>query len=360
MIAELQSSIGARRARPAFEANLTSADKLKIKVERRAHLLRGAPVAIAISALNAVITFFVARADIERTILVGWVGAVLTLCFFRFLIWLRFRKQAKHGHALIRYTKYHVGGMALNGVLWGMLAPIFAFSDLLGHAFLPFIVAGMTAAAVSSAGSSWKSVLSFNIPVLASLAVSYALFIEPGGYAIAAIVVIYGVATSFLAWSMQQMIERSIRLRSRNDTLLQALTQQIDYTHEAAQRFRALIEASSDVTLIFSPEGKVIYASPSVEKTLQTPPQLLIGCSTKDVVHPDDLPLFQSAGGKALAKIGEATAIAHLCLRNSADGYQAFSGRLTNMLYVPGVEGFVFVGALIDENGCADHAHAAE
>lgn len=359
MISGLKTAIANKPDRRRVEDKMTSADRVKIKIDRHALLLRGAPIAALISFSNALITLAIGWNRMDRLTIGVWAGAVILLSLVRLFVWRQFSRKSHTAQGLLKFTRLHVASMALNGVLWGSLAPIFAMSGMLANAFLPFIIAGMTAAALASAGASWKSVLAFNVPALAALAVSYALFGGAEGGLIALVVTLYGVATAYLAFTTQKMIERSIRLRSRNDNLLKALTRQVDAANEAEQRYRALVEASSDITLIFSPEGKVIYASPSTEPALGAPPQNLLGMTTKQMVHPDDIEHFREVGSKSLSQIGEATPLSHVCMRAQGRDYVALSGRLTNMLYVPGVEGIVFSGGRVNADETC-HLPAAE
>lgn len=359
MIAELQTAISNSPIRRPVDSKLTDSDRVKIRADRMALLMRGAPVAIGVTVINVAITAAIAWTSVDRRILLGWAAAVLLLAMVRLFMWWRFRRPAAPVHGLALFARWHVVGMAVNGVLWGALAPMFAVHGLLGNAFLPFMIAGMTATAIASAGASWRAVLAFNIPALMPFAATYAIAAGPVGPAIAAIVCLYAVATAYLAWTTHQMIVRSIRLRSRNDRLLDALKKQVDAAHESEKRYRALVESSQDVTIIFSPEGRIIYASPSVNQALGGPARALLGKTTKDLVHPSDLPMFRSVGEKTLSKLGEALALPHVCLRLADGSYAAFSGRLTNMLYVPGVEGFVFSGGRADPRG-QEHLHAAE
>lgn len=352
MVDGLKTALANKPPRRKLDAQLTAADRINIKIERHALLLRGAPIAAATSIVNAIITLAVAWGRIDPVVIGVWAAAVILLSAFRLLMWRRFSQTQTAGHALLRFTRMHVAAMAANGVLWGSLAPIFAVAGLMSNAYLPFIIAGMTAAAIASAGASWRSVLAFNVPALAAAAVSYGFFAEHDGPLIAAVIVLYGVATTYLAYSTQAMIVRSIRLRSRNDHLLAALAKEVDAAHEGEQRYRALVESSSDVTLIFSPEGKVIYASPAAEAAFGVPPQNVVGMTTQEIVHPDDFDQFRTVGGKTLSKLGEVIPLRHVCMRGVGGPYVNFSGRLTNMLYVPGVEGFVFSGGRVDEKAC--------
>lgn len=358
MVSGLKTALENKPPKRTVDDRLTAGDRIKIKVERHALLLRGAPTASIISIVNASITVAVAWGRIDPIIIGGWAAAVIILAMLRLILWARFSKSHAAGHSLLKFTRAHVAAMGANGVLWGSLAPIFAMSGLLSNAYLPFIIAGMSAAAIASAGASWKSVLAFNVPALSAAAVSYGLFAESDGLLVAAVIALYGVATTYLAWTTQQMIVRSIRLRSRNDNLLAALTKQIDAANEGEQRYRALVESSSDVTLIFSPEGKITYASPAAEIAFGAPPQNLIGLTTQEIVRPEDFSQFRAVGNKTLSKIGEVIPLRHVCMRAPGGEYVNLSGRLSNMLYVPGVEGFVFSGGKADEE--CRHLPAAE
>lgn len=359
MIVELQTAITNTPKRRAVDQRLTAADRVKIRAERMALLMRGAPVLIGVTIITALITLVIAWTSVDRAVLLGWSGLVVLSALAMFVVWARFSRASAAAHRITTYSRIHVGWMGLNGVLWGALAPIFAVHGLLGGAYLPFMIAGMTAAALASAGSSWRSVLAFNAPALAPFAVVYAISGSAMGPAVAAIVLLYGIATAYLAMTTEQMIARSIRLRSRNTKLLDAFRKQVDAAHEAEKRFRALVESSQDLTLIFSPEGRVIYASPSAGSALGAPAKMLIGKTTKEILHPDDLPMFRAVGEKSLSTLGEVIPLPHVCLKCWEGGYVPFGGRLTNMLYVPGVEGFVFNGGKLDPHARA-RIHAAE
>ena len=78
---------------------------------------------------------------------------------------------------------------------------------------------------------------------------------------------------------------------------------------------------------------------------------------SKTIVHTDDLPLFRSVGEQSLASLGSAIEMPNVSMRGRDDGdFVALNGRLTNMLYVPGVEGFVFRGGVAAADKVA-HKH---
>jgi len=359
MIAELKTAISNAPSRKDRLKSLTQVETVKLKVERAALLFSGAPIAIGASIVNAMIAAVVAWGSIDQGVLISWTGAVMALAMVRIAVWVKYRLGKNTARNLTQFSKIHIVFMSLNGAMWGALAPIFAFHGFLGNGFLPFIIAGMTAAAIVSAGASWRAVLSFNIPALAPLAVVYALTGGATGFAIAGVVMFYVLATAYLAWSTQRRMDISILLGAKSEQLSSALQRQVDQAHEAEQRFRALVEVSTDVTIIFSPNGLINYASPSVTTAFGVEAASLIGLTTKEIVHPDDMPVFRSVGEKSLSKLGEVMRLDHVCMRGPGGDYAELSGRLTNMLYIPGVEGFVFSGGLV-QPGAAEHTHAAE
>src|SRR6266542_6978125 len=54
------------------------------------------------------------------------------------------------------------------------------------------------------------------------------------------------------------------------------------------ERFRALVENSSDTLLLLDAEGRVRYTSPSSERYLGWKPDTILGRSIFDFLHPDD------------------------------------------------------------------------
>src|SRR5262249_59396095 len=69
----------------------------------------------------------------------------------------------------------------------------------------------------------------------------------------------------------------------------------------AEDRFRVLVEKSSDATALLDPEGTIRYVSPSTVRVLGYTSEDLIGRSSFDLVHPDDLDLVRERLAQLLA-----------------------------------------------------------
>jgi PAS domain S-box-containing protein len=79
------------------------------------------------------------------------------------------------------------------------------------------------------------------------------------------------------------------------------------------QRFRTLVEKSSDSFALLNVEGTVLYASPSTTRTLGYPADEFIGCSAFDLVHHEDAPAARAFLEECLRRPGEGIAMACRC-----------------------------------------------
>jgi PAS domain S-box-containing protein len=64
---------------------------------------------------------------------------------------------------------------------------------------------------------------------------------------------------------------------------------------ETCERFRLIVENSHDVLCIRDADGKVRYASPSIQRVLGYSQEQMIGSTGFDLLHPDDRPIVENA-----------------------------------------------------------------
>lgn len=106
------------------------------------------------------------------------------------------------------------------------------------------------------------------------------------------------------------------------------------------QRFRALIEHSSDAVALLTPDGSFIYASPSSERVTGYPAEVLVGMNGLALVHPDDLGNVQQQFTTLLDRPGHFITIEYrICHKNGI--WRWMEGTATNLLHDPTVQAFV-------------------
>jgi len=358
MIPELQRAVSHIVKRPHVEATLAPIEQSQMELEKNTLIYKGVPLASFANITNAIIALIVGWGYVDHVALAAWAGFVILIALGRAVYWFVLRHKRRTIQVMRVFKQRNLFLMMMTGAAWGMLAPIFGVYGHIGHVFLPFILAGMTSAAIVSAGACWRCVLAFNVPALLPMAAAFFFWGGSGGVFNSAAIILYGLLTTVLAFQTSSMINRGILLRTKNSQLTEILEAKADQATAETKRFKAMVESSRELTLIFSPEGSITYASPVIEELLGYPVKTVQGMTTRELMHMDDLPQLRATGEKALSTLGEVRDLHHVCLRAQAGGYIAFSGRLTNFLYVPGIEGFVFTGRPLSKEASA-RLHAA-
>ena len=66
-----------------------------------------------------------------------------------------------------------------------------------------------------------------------------------------------------------------------------------DTLRNSEAHFRSLIENASDIITVHTPDGRITYGSPSIERVLGYPPEGVAGRSIFDIVHREDAPAIR-------------------------------------------------------------------
>ncbi|MBW3632176.1 MAG: PAS domain S-box protein [Chloroflexi bacterium] len=121
------------------------------------------------------------------------------------------------------------------------------------------------------------------------------------------------------------------------------------------KRFRALVQNSSDIIVVFDADGIRRYVSPSVEHLLGYPPADLLGQGLEELIHPDDAPRLQEAIQSCVGGANQ-TPLVELRIRHCDGSWRDFEAIGTNLLEEPGVAGIVFNSRDITDRKAAEVA----
>jgi PAS domain S-box-containing protein len=106
------------------------------------------------------------------------------------------------------------------------------------------------------------------------------------------------------------------------------------------QRFQALIENSFDAIALFSARGTILYASPSNQRVLGYSSEELVGRSTFELVHPDDLTCAKKLFSELLATPGT-TVSGQYCYCRKDGSWRWMESFGMNLLAAPAVQAVV-------------------
>ena len=109
---------------------------------------------------------------------------------------------------------------------------------------------------------------------------------------------------------------------------------------ESERRARALIENSSEGILTMSPDGIVLWASPSATIMTGYPLERLRGISISDLFHPEDLERVSELVGITLSEPHERPR-ARARIRHADGQWRTFEGTITNLLKESGIHALV-------------------
>jgi two-component system, cell cycle sensor histidine kinase and response regulator CckA len=121
---------------------------------------------------------------------------------------------------------------------------------------------------------------------------------------------------------------------------------------ESEERFRSIIQSSSDIIMILDNQGNLTYQSPSTERILGYPPGYFIGRSPMAMIHPNDL----EGAAKDLADVFESAndgLPSELRFRKADGAWVTLEAIGSNQLHNPGIRGIVIAARDITERKSA-------
>ena len=146
-------------------------------------------------------------------------------------------------------------------------------------------------------------------------------------------------------------LDTRIAIRSRDEfgRLAQVFNQTAGQLQETLtecqqreEHFRSLIENMSDIIAILDAEGAILYLSPSIERILGYPQDVVMGRRAFDFVHPDDqeqsIQLFNNRIQSAMI---EPPPPSEIRLQHQDGSWRTLEATSKNLLNDPAVEGLV-------------------
>jgi len=105
------------------------------------------------------------------------------------------------------------------------------------------------------------------------------------------------------------VIRMAAAIMEQNETVMAQKEEAETTLRLSEDRFRSLIQNSSDVTMILASQGEFRYVSPAIKDLLQYEPDELVGRLSTDFVHPEDLDTVLNLlnGSEFQAESGQAT-----------------------------------------------------
>ncbi|MEP7294535.1 MAG: PAS domain S-box protein, partial [Chloroflexota bacterium] len=109
---------------------------------------------------------------------------------------------------------------------------------------------------------------------------------------------------------------------------------------ETEERFRALVQHSTDIITILAADGTVLYESPSLEVVMGYKPEAVQGLNMAAFIHPDDLPSLLE-GMQNILEQPRMTFTHEGRVRHADGGWRTLEMTMSNLLDQPEIRGYV-------------------
>ena len=112
------------------------------------------------------------------------------------------------------------------------------------------------------------------------------------------------------------------------------------HARRSEERFRSLVRNASDIIVISDAEGRIRYASPSIERVLGFTGDEIVGTLAQELIAPEDAELARQMHDEVLSAPG-ATRAYECRLRHRNESWQHVEAIQTNLLHDESVRGLV-------------------
>jgi two-component system cell cycle sensor histidine kinase PleC len=186
--------------------------------------------------VNPAIVVAVLYTSVRHDLLFGWLGLLVATTLGRLMLARAYREAVPRPREAPIWGARFAIGAAVTGVLWGLLGAVVFLTDVgILHAFIGFVVAGMTAGALTVSAAYIAAFYGFVVPVSVMLGMSFLVRGDPVHLAMAAMSFLFAILIAVIARNWNRTIRSAILLGLRNESLVRRLSIQRDRAERASQ-----------------------------------------------------------------------------------------------------------------------------
>ena len=204
------------------------------------------PLTLIAIFINSTILGIVQWNVIAHTTIINWFVIANGFSLLRFIAYTKF-KSLDPGQPISAFWRQFLPfSSAISGLIWGATSIwLFPQNDTTHQVFLAFVIAGMSAGAVTTLSAKLSSVTPFLIFALAPLLITFLRIDSTVGEAMGTMVLLFTVMILVTAKRFNLTIMESLIIRHEHTLIEQALV-------ESEAKYRLLFDQSADGLLILS------------------------------------------------------------------------------------------------------------
>lgn len=290
------------------DSNTLQSNTLKIEQTRLLYI--NLPAAIGTSLALALILVYIQRSVIDHTWLFGWLMLMIIISLYRTILIILWHRNRESGISFIlRWRHRFRVGVIVSGLIWGMGGILlFPAGNISHQAFLSFVLAGLSAGAVTSLSADRLSVLSFLPLTLLPLIVRFGMESSEISLSMGVMTTLFLIVISQNASRVGRTLHENIRLRIEasgreealqegkirlqqlNQNLEQLVAERTNALGESEARFRFLFEQMAvGVAQIDTVTGRFVRVNQKYVDIMGYTPAEMLALDFQSISHADDL-----------------------------------------------------------------------
>jgi diguanylate cyclase (GGDEF)-like protein/PAS domain S-box-containing protein len=227
------------------------------------------PLGLFVTLINGAILILVQRAHIAPAVLVAWYGSLVAVTTLRALAARQFLRMNPNPEDMRRWNLIFLIGTALAGLVWGSTAVfLFPAGSPAHQLFVAFVLAGMSAGAVSVLASRLEACLAYLLPTLLPLTLHYlgrGTSLEIG---MGLMTSIFLAAMLISGLSFHRSIRTSLSLRFDKRELETEIAQRRSAEEQLfmeKDRLQTTLSAIAEGVALADADGRIEYLNPAAE-----------------------------------------------------------------------------------------------
>lgn len=226
-----------------------------IEIERLRLVYTNLPITLAVSVTSAVVLAALVRSVVPVQELLAWLSVGILVALLRYHNYRLFAALPEDTIDGARWRFRFELGAALSGLVWGYAAGIMFPAGALAHQmFIIFVMAGVSAGAMTSYSAIRRAYIVFILPALLPLVARLVFEQTDIHYAMAALALLFLGVVVRTAIETDRMIGNVLKVRAENVELTLALKHQATHDplvdlvnhREFSDRLHAVAKASAD------------------------------------------------------------------------------------------------------------------
>lgn len=232
--------------------------------------------------LTVAMAQFTGEVDVRQVAIAG--SGIVVVTASRFLLWLAYRRNQQLAN--ISWSTLFFVGCVAAGASWGLAAVlIFPAGDTDAQSFLAFLIAGVSAGAVTTLAAEKRSALGFVLPCV--LPLSLRLLLEPGVYSVTMgiMVALYAIVIAAAVQRLSGHLRENIVLRLQASEQQRAQERSERALAVANHQLRDFFDAADHVAIIaLDRNGIVLMVNRGAEQMLDYAERELAGKLTLELL----------------------------------------------------------------------------